>query len=244
MVQRPYNVSGTSRSRAATSAEFDAGLRQYMLGIYNYMATGLAISGGVAWAIANTPLGGIFFTAAGAPNPLMWVGIFAPLGLLLVMSFGVARLSVPALQGLYWAFVALQGVGLSVLFLVYTDASIVRTLLITASAFAALSLYGYTTKRDLTAFGSFMVMGLFGLLIAMVVSIFFPSGMLQFIISVLGVLIFAGLTAWDTQRLKETYAASMGDEMAAKTSVMGAVSLYLNFINLFQFLLMFLGQRE
>lgn len=244
MVQRPYNVSGTSRSRAATSAEFDAGLRQYMLGIYNYMATGLAISGGVAWAIANTPLGNVFFTAAGTPNPLMWVGIFAPIGLLLVMSFGVARLSVPALQGLYWAFVALQGVGLSVLFMVYTDASIVRTLLITASAFAALSLYGYTTKRDLTAFGSFMVMGLFGLLIAMVVSIFFPSGMLQFIISVLGVLIFAGLTAWDTQRLKETYAASMGDEMAAKTSIMGAVSLYLNFINLFQFLLMFLGQRE
>lgn len=245
MVQRPFPTQATS---GAAAYEYDAGLRSYMLGIYNYMATGLAVSGLVAWLFARTALMGVLFSVTPegglAPNLLYYVAVFAPIGLILLMSFGAGRMSVPTLQVLYWSFVALMGVSLSTVLLVYTGASVIKTFLITAAAFAGLSLFGYTTKKDLTAMGSFMVMGLFGLLILMVVSWFFPGPMIEFMIALGGIVIFSGLTAWDTQRLKETYHANMDGTVAAKTSIMGAVSLYLNFINLFQFLLMFLGNRE
>jgi len=226
----------------------DVGLRQYMLRVYNYMASGLFLSGLVALLVANTSLQNLFFQVNEAGRlgytGLGYVGVFAPLGLILAMSFGAHRMKTATLQACYWAFVTLMGVGLSVILLRYTGVSVVRVLLITAASFGALSLFGYTTKKNLTGFGTFLFIGLIGLVIASVVQMFVASAAMHFVISVAGVFIFAGLTAWDTQRIKGEYLAIRGSTAETPSAVMGAVSLYLNFVNLFQFLMSFMGQSR
>ena len=245
-----FNRTGT----VADQASFDVGLRAHMVRVYNYMASGLALSGIVAFAVANFPaVHALFFqmavTRGGAPIPvgmtgLGWIAMLAPLGLLLLVSFRAARMSVTSVQAVYWAVTALMGVSLSVLLMRYTDASVARTFFVTAASFGALSLYGYTTKRDLTAMGKFLFMGLVGLILASLVNMFFPSGTMSFIISAAGVLIFSGLIAYDTQKIKEQYADAWGSDALEKVAVFGALSLYLDFVNLFQFLMSFLGQER
>jgi FtsH-binding integral membrane protein len=240
-----FNRAGT----VADQASFDVGLRAHMVRVYNYMASGLALSGIVAVGLFNVPeLAGLFFQVQGGYvvglNLLGWIAIFAPLGLLLLTSVRAAQMSVGAVQAVYWAVTALMGVSLSLLLFRYTGASVARTFFVTAAAFGALSLYGYTTKRDLSAFGKFLFMGVIGLIIAGLVSMFWPSDTMTFIISAAGVLIFSGLIAYDTQKIKEQYAQAWGTETAEKVAIFGALSLYLDFVNLFQFLMMFLGQRR
>jgi FtsH-binding integral membrane protein len=231
-----------ARARTGASAEYvDEGLRAYMLQVYNYMGLGLAITGLVAFIVASTPA--LYQPIFG--TPLKWVVMLAPLGFVLALSMGIQRFSVVTAQILFWTFAAVMGLSLASIFLVFTGESIARTFFITAAAFGGLSLYGYTTKRDLSAFGTFLVMGLIGLVIAMVVNIFLQSSALQFAVSVLGVFIFAGLTAWDTQRIKNVYFEVQADATAtAKAAITGALTLYLDFINLFMFLLQFLGQQR
>ncbi|WP_417513897.1 Bax inhibitor-1/YccA family protein [Minwuia sp.] len=220
------------------AAEIDAGLRKYMLGVYNYMASGLLVSAIVALLVSSSPAAMQTIFGSG----LGYVVMFAPLGILLVMSFAQNKLSTPAIQGLYWAMVAIMGVSLSTIFIRYGMGDVVRVFFITAASFAGLSLFGYTTKKNLSGMGSFLVMGLIGLVIAMVVNMFVESSMMQFVISVLGVLIFAGLTAFDTQRIKSTYIAyRMEGDVATRSAVMDAVGLYLNFVNMFVFLLHLFG---
>ena len=233
----------------ADQAAFDVGLRAHMVRVYNYMASGLALSGIVAFALFSSPqLAGLFFQVQGTRvvglNVLGWIAIFAPIGLLLLTSFRAAQMSVGSVQAVYWAVTALMGVSLSLLLFRYTGASVARTFFITAAAFGTLSLYGYTTKRDLTAFGKFLFMGMIGLVLASLVNMFFPSGTMSFIISAAGVLIFSGLIAYDTQKIKEQYADAWGSDVAEKVAIFGALSLYLNFVNLFQFLMSFLGQER
>ncbi|MDX2143613.1 MAG: Bax inhibitor-1/YccA family protein [Rhodospirillaceae bacterium] len=239
---------GLGAATQAEAAQIDVGLRRYMLSVYNYMASGLLLSGIVAVVVANTGLQDLFFqmTEAGrwGYTGLGFVAMLAPIGIILAMSFGAARMGNAGLQGLYWALVATMGIGFAVLLKVYTGDSVARVFFITAAAFGALSLYGYTTKRTLSGFGTFLFMGLIGLVIAMVVNIFMQSAMMQFIISSVGVLVFSGLIAFDTQRLKNEYFEVQGTAMEERSAIMGAVSLYLNFVNLFQFLLSFLGNRE
>ncbi|MEO1397583.1 MAG: Bax inhibitor-1/YccA family protein [Pseudomonadota bacterium] len=231
--------------RSRTAAEIDEGLRSYMLGIYNYMAIAMVITGGVAMFVANLAMNNAGFAQVLYGSPLKWVVMLAPLAFVMVLSFGINKLSASAAQILFWVYSAVMGLSLSSIFLVYTGASIAQTFFVTAAAFGALSLYGYTTKRSLSAMGSFLMMGLFGLIIAMLVNLFLQSSALSFAVNVIGVLIFAGLTAWDTQRLKETYDMVVGNgEAMAKSSIMGALSLYLNFVNMFMFLLSFMGDRE
>ena len=241
-------------SAATTAAVLDAGLRAYMLRVYNWMTSGLLLTGVVAYTIANTSLIDVFYplvmTPAGprhTPSALAMISIFAPLAFVLVLSLGVNRLSRSTAQALYWAFCAAMGASLTNIFLIYTSESIVRVFFITAATFAATSIYGYTTKADLTRMGSFMMMGLFGIIIASLVNMFMASSALQFAISIIGVVVFVGLTAYDTQRIKATYvqyAYAEGTEGAAKRSVYDALSLYLNFINLFMLLLQLLGNRN
>jgi uncharacterized protein len=241
-------------SAATTAAVLDAGLRAYMLRVYNWMTSGLLLTGVVAYTIANTSLIDVFYplvmTPAGprhTPSALAMISIFAPLAFVLVLSLGVNRLSRSTAQALYWAFCAAMGASLTNIFLIYTSESIVRVFFITAATFAATSIYGYTTKADLTRMGSFMMMGLFGIIIASLVNMFMASSALQFAISIIGVVVFTGLTAYDTQRIKATYvqyAYAEGPEGAAKRSVYDALSLYLNFINLFMLLLQLLGNRN
>lgn len=221
--------------------EIDEGLRAFMLKVYNYMCLGLGVTGAVALFTASSPamLQAIFGT------PLQWLVMLSPLAFILIMSFGVNKLSAGACQALFWAFAAVMGLSMASIFLVFTGSSIARVFFITAAAFAGLSLYGYTTKKNLSGMGSFMIMGLIGILIAMVVNIFLASSALHFAISVIGVLVFAGLTAWDTQRIKLSYYAADGVAVAEKKAIYGALSLYLDFINMFYFLLMlFGGNRE
>jgi uncharacterized protein len=241
-------------SAATTAAVLDAGLRAYMLRVYNWMTSGLVLTGIIAYGIANTSLIDVFYplvmTPAGprhTPSALAMISIFAPLAFVLVLSLGVNRLSRSTAQALYWAFCAAMGASLTNIFLIYTSESIVRVFFITAATFAATSIYGYTTKADLTRMGSFMMMGLFGIIIASLVNMFMASSALQFAISIIGVVVFTGLTAYDTQRIKGTYvqyAYAEGPEGAAKRSVYDALSLYLNFINLFMLLLQLLGNRN
>ncbi|HXL12411.1 MAG TPA: Bax inhibitor-1/YccA family protein [Bradyrhizobium sp.] len=243
------------------AAAVDAGLRAYMLRIYNYMSIGLAITGLAALgvymaAVTNDPSAGVlkigssYLTATGYQiyvGPLKWLFMLAPLVMVFAISAGINRLRPATAQMLFWVFSALMGISLSSIFLVYTHTSIVRVFFITAATFGALSLYGYTTKRDMTAMGSFLIMGLFGIIIASLVNLFLASSMLQFVVSVVGVLVFAGLTAYDTQRLKNDYIygyASQGGDIAERAAITGALSLYLNFINLFTLLLQLLGQRD
>jgi FtsH-binding integral membrane protein len=238
----------------------DEGLRAYMLQIYNYMVLGLAITGLAALgtymlSVTTDPTvaalklrDGLMLTQFGKTlfvSPLKWAVIFAPLALVFVLSFGIERMRPAVAQIVFWIYAALVGVSLASIFMVFTHTSIVRVFFITAASFGALSLYGYTTQRDLTGMGSFLMMGLFGIILASIVNIFMASSMLQFIISVVGVLVFAGLTAWDTQRLKTDYLyGAMDGETAERSAIIGALSLYLNFINLFTLLLQLLGQRE
>lgn len=228
------------RSGAAAAAEYDAGLRAHMLRVYNYMCAGLVLTGIIAFAVSNSPaaINLIFGT------PLKWVAMLAPLGFVMVLSFGVNKMSFSKLQMVFWAFAAAMGVSMASIFLIYTGASVAKVFFITAGMFAATSLYGYTTKRDLARMGSIMFMGMIGLMLAMVVNFFMQSSAMQFAISVLGVLIFTGLTAWDTQRIKEMYSEGHGHEIAGKMAIMGAVTLYLDFVLMFQFLMSLLGNRN
>lgn len=227
-------------SATMSGAAFDEGLRQHMLRVYNYMGLGLVLTGIVAFVVGNTPV----LAQAIFGTPLQWVVMLAPLGFVLFFSFKINTISTAAAQGLFWAFCAVMGLSMASIFLRFTDTSIVRTFFVAAAMFGATSLYGYTTKTDLTKFGSFMVMGLIGIIIASIVNIFLGWDTLQFAISVIGVVVFLGLTAWDTQSIKERYAEELGHEANQKMAVFGALSLYLNFINLFQLLLSLTGQRE
>ena len=245
--------SGATRA-AETAAVLDAGLRAYMLRVYNWMASGLVLTGLVAYAIANTGLLDLFYPMVNtpfgprhAPSALAYIAMFAPLAFTMVLSFGVNRLSTTAAQALYWAFCVAMGASLTNIFLIYTGDSIVRVFFITAATFAAMSIYGYTTRADLTKLGSFMMMGLFGIIIASLVNMFVQSGALQFMISIIGVLVFVGLTAYDTQRIKSDYVAyayAEGPDQAAKRSVYDSLGLLLNFINLFMLLLQLVGNRN
>ncbi len=236
-----------SPAGAQAGAVIDQGLRTYMLKVYNLMALGLAITGIAAFAAFQFAFADGQLTAFGQAiyvSPLKWVVMLAPLALVFFLSFRINSMSVSAAQTTFWIYAGLMGLSLSSIFLVYTGQSIVQTFFVTAASFGGLSLYGYTTKRDLSGMGSFLVMGLFGLIIASIVNIFLGSSALDFAISVLGVLIFAGLTAWDTQKIKEMYFEADGAEVAGRKAIMGALTLYLDFVNLFLFLLRFLGNRE
>ena len=224
----------------ATSAVIDAGLRAHMLRVYNYMGLGLVVTGLVAMIVASTPAlyVPIFST------PLKWVVMLAPLGFVLFFSFRLEAMSSATAQLLFWAFCAVMGLSLASVFLVFTGTSIARTFFIAAGMFGATSLYGYTTKRDLASFGGFMIMGLIGVIIASIVNIFLASSALQFAISVIGILVFVGLTAWDTQNIRQQYLDYSDEEVRSKLAVFGALSLYLNFVNIFQLLLAFTGERE
>jgi len=230
---------GLNPSVPSTRAGFDAGLRKYMLSIYNYMASGVLLSGIVAIVMANTAFGIGIIT-----SPLMWLIVLSPLAIVFAMSFGANRFSLSTLQMLFWGFALLMGMSLSTIFLVYTGGSIAATFFATAGAFAGLSLFGYTTQKDLSGFGSFLIMGVIGLIIASVINLFLQSSALYWAISFLGVLIFAGLTAYDTQRLKAQYYHLAGTQFLGKAVILGALTLYLDFINMFQFLLSFMGQRD
>lgn len=242
-----------------TDASIDEGLRAYMLKVYNLMALGLVITGLAALgtmmlATTNDPAtavatmgNGKMLTSLGVAlygSPLKWVVMLAPLGMVFFLSARIQSMSVSGAQTAFWVFAGLMGLSLSSIFLVYTSQSIVQTFFVTAAAFGALSLVGYTTKRDLTAMGTFLTMGVIGLLIAMVVNIFLQSPALQFAISAIGVLVFAGLTAYDTQKIKEMYFDGDDVLVSGRKAIMGALTLYLDFINLFSFLLSFLGNRE
>ena len=219
---------------------FNEGLRQHMLRVYNYMGLGLVMTGLVAFIVGTTPAlyVPIFST------PLKWFVMLAPLAFVLFFSFRMESMSASGAQTLFWAFCAVMGLSLASIFLVFTGTSIARTFFIAAAMFGATSLYGYTTKRDLSQFGSFLIMGLIGVVIASLVNLFLASSALQFAISVIGIVVFVGLTAWDTQSIKEQYAENFDAESKQKLAVFGAFSLYLNFINIFQLLLNFTGQRE
>jgi FtsH-binding integral membrane protein len=217
----------------------DVGLRDYMLRVYNYMASGLALTGIVAYVAAQTG-----FYASIASTPLIWLVILAPLGLVMLMSFGVQRMQASTLQLVFWIYSGLMGLSLATVFLVFTGTSVARVFFITAGTFAGMSLYGYTTQRDLSQFGSFLFMGLIGIIIASLVNMFLASSALQFAISVIGVLVFTGLTAWDTQQIKEMYYSGDDYEMGSKKAIMGALRLYLDFINLFMMLMQLMGTRR
>ena len=244
----------TGARAAQTEAVLDAGLRAYMLRVYNWMTSGLLLTGIVAYVIANTSLIDLFYPLVQTPygmrhaaGPLAWLAMIAPLGFVLVLSFGVNKLSTRTVQTLFWLFCAAMGASLTNIFLIYTSTSIVRVFFITAATFASMSLYGYTTKSDLSRWGSFLMMGLIGVIIASVVNMFLHSTGMQFIISIAGVLVFTGLTAYDTQRIKATYiqyAYAEGTDQAAKRSVYDALGLYLNFINLFMLLLQLFGNAN
>ena len=221
----------------AQAAAVDVGLRAYMLRVYNYMGVALALSGAVAFFVSTNPaMQQVIFG-----TPLMWVVFLAPLGLVFFLSARIQKMSATAAQTTFWIFAALMGLSLASIFIAYTPESITRVFFITAGAFAGLSLVGYTTKKDLSGMGTFLIMGVIGLIIAMVVNMFVASSMLQLGISVIGVLIFAGLTAYDTQQIKLMYYEADSEEVAAKKSIMGALKLYLDFLNMFIFLMHILG---
>ena len=229
-----------ARSQSAGAVEIDEGLRAFMLKVYNYMGVGLALTGAVAFFAASSPT--IMQTIHG--TGLSWLIMLSPLAFILVLSFGIEKLRPATAQALFWAFAGVMGLSLSSIFLVYTGTSIARVFFITATLFGAMSLYGYTTKKSLASWGSFLFMGLLGIIIAMVVNIFLASSALHFAISVIGVLVFTGLTAYDTQNIKQQYYASDGAIVAEKKAIMGALRLYLDFINLFIMLMHLMGQQR
>jgi FtsH-binding integral membrane protein len=227
------------------SVAVDAGLRSYMLSVYNYMASGVLLTGIVALLFATSgAVLSMYDLTTGKLNGLGWIVMLAPLAVVMILSFGINRLSTGAAQALYWAYATLVGLSLSTIFLVYTGPSIALTFFATAAAFLSLSLWGYTTKKDLSGFGTFLLMGVVGLIVAMLLNAFFPSGPMTLAISAIGVLLFAGLTAYDTQKIKSMYFVVRGTDFAGKSAIMGALRLYLDFINLFLFLLRFMGGRR
>lgn len=237
-------ATGRPAGIGAQDVAYDAGLRSYMLSVYNYMASGVLLTGVVA----------LLFSMGGANSPayqvmvnggvLKWVVILAPVGLVMWLSFGIQRMSETTAKAVYWVYAVLMGLSLSTIFLVYTGASIATTFFASAAAFGGLSLYGYTTKRDLSVFGTFLIMGVVGLVVAMLINLFMQSNTMDLVISGIGVLLFAGLTAYDTQKIKSMYYAVQGSDFFGRSVVMGALTLYLDFINLFLFLLRFLGDRR
>lgn len=227
-------------STRALRTDIDVGLRQFLLTVYNYMASGLALTGLVAYGAAES---GIYATLVQTPI-LFWVVILAPLALVFFLSFRIETMSLGAAQASFWGYAGLVGLSLAGIFLMYTGVSIARTFFITAATFLAMSLYGYTTRTDLSRFGSFLLMGLFGIIIAALVNMFLASSALQLAISVIGVIIFVGLTAYDTQRIKEIYLESDNSVVAGKKAIMGALALYLDFLNLFILLLQLTGDRR
>jgi FtsH-binding integral membrane protein len=252
-----FNKQNTTIKSSISDAQIvDQGLRNYMLKVYNYMGSGVfltgivslllfKLSGGYDIQVSSTGITGL--TGIGQAlfaSPLMWVVMLAPLGIVLYMSFGIRKMSAAKAQTTFWVFAALMGASLASIFLVYTGQSITRVFFITSGTFGAMSIYGYTTKRDLTKLGSFLMMGLIGIIIASIVNIFLKSSMMYFVISIIGVLIFVGLTAYDTQKIKNMYFASDDSETMGKKAVMGALTLYLDFINLFIMLLRLFGQRR
>jgi FtsH-binding integral membrane protein len=235
------STSGGTRiaARPLIGTLIDAGLRVYMQRVYSYMAGGLALTGIVAYVAASSG-----FYQAVAATPLIWIVMLAPLGFVLVLSFGIQRISASTAVALFWIYAAAMGLSLGSIFLVFTGISIARVFFITAATFGAMSLYGYTTRSDLSGFGSFLLMGVIGIVIASIVNIFVGSSVLQFAISVIGVIVFVGLTAYDTQRIREMYLDSDTDEVEGKKAILGALALYLDFINLFVMLLHLFGQRR
>jgi uncharacterized protein len=233
--------SGNRWTARATMPQvgIDVGLRDYMLRVYNYMAGGLVITGLVAFFAVQS---GFYQAIVG--TAFFWVVVFAPLAVVLLLSFRIQSMSLGAAQLSFWAYAALVGLSLSYIFIVYTGASIARVFFITAATFLTMSLYGYTTRTDLAKFGSFLLMGLIGIVIASLVNLFLHSTAMQFAISMIGVVVFVGLTAWDTQRIKEMYWEGDGDVVAGKKAIMGALALYLDFINLFVIMMQFMGQRR
>jgi hypothetical protein len=238
-----YDSEGRRTSYGAVppsiSAAIDEGLRAHMQRVYGYMAGGLALTGIVAYGAAASG-----FYQSIASTPLIWLVMLAPLGFVLALSFGIQRMSAATAMLLFWIYAAVMGLSLGSIFLVFTGTSIARVFFITAATYGAMSLYGYTTRTDLSRFGSFLMMGLIGIVIASLVNIFVGSNTLQFVISIVGVIVFVGLTAYDTQRIKEMYLESDTSEIAGKKAVLGALALYLDFINLFMMLLQLLGQRR
>jgi FtsH-binding integral membrane protein len=223
----------------AGRASYDMGLRRYMLSVYNYMASGVLLTGIVALLFANSG-----FAAQVMATPLRWLIVLAPLGFVMAMSFGLNRMSTGTLQTLFWAFAVSMGLSMSTIFLVYTGMSIAQTFFAVSAGFLGLSLYGYTTKRDLSGFGTFLIMGVVGLLVAMLINMFLQSPAMMLAISAIGVLLFAALTAYDTQKIKSMYAYVAGSDMQGKVVIMGALNLYLDFVNMFMFLLSFMGNRR
>ena len=242
-----------SFTKTADQAEIDQGLRAYMLKVYNYMTTGLLVTGLIAFffgkasiitnatgeIIALTSVGELLFL-----SPLKWIVMLAPLGFVFYLSAKINKMSVSAAQTTFWIFSAIMGLSLASIFIQFTGASIARVFFITSGTFAGMSLYGYTTKKDLTKLGGFLIMGLIGIIIASIVNMFFQSGPMQFAISVIGVLIFVGLTAYDTQKIKNMYLAGDTESIGSKKALMGALRLYLDFINLFILLMQLFGQRR
>jgi len=242
--QDPQTTGVSAATVSVPRAARDAGLRSYMLSVYNYMASGVLLTGIIALLFAPYA-GQVLIQPDGRGMSLLgWVVTLSPLAIVFAMSFGAQRMRTSTLQLLFWAFAALMGLSMSTIFLVYTGTSIAQTFFATAAAYMGLSLYGYTTKRDLSGFGTFLIMGVVGILVAMVINMFLKSSAMSLAISAIGVLLFAGLTAYDTQRIKSMYAYVQGTEMAGKTVILGALTLYLDFINMFQFLLSFMGDRR
>ena len=247
------NILNKVKAATQTTVVMDEGLRAYMLKVYNYMATGVLLTGIVALisfkisAVTDASGAIVSFTEFGNAlffSGFKWLVMLAPLGIVFYMSFGINKMSSSKAQTVFWIFAALMGLSLSWILLVYTGKSVARVFFITSATFGAMSLYGYTTKRDLTKLGSFLMMGLIGIIIASLINIFMKSSMMYFVISILGVLIFVGLTAYDTQKIKNMYLASDSGELMGKKAVMGALTLYLDFINLFIMLLRLFGQRR
>ena len=237
--QRPYDQPSASAWATTTPAAFDAGLRTYMLGIYNRMAGGLALTGIVAYAAAATG-----FYAQIAATPFIWFVMLAPFGMALLLGFRIQQMSHGAASAAFWTYAGLMGLSLSGIFLAYTGVSVARVFFLTAGTFAAMSFYGYSTQRDLSRIGSFLVMGLIGVVLASAVNLFIGSTALTFAISVIGVLVFTGLTAWDTQRIKQMYAETAGTDAQGRSAILGALMLYMDFVNLFISFLQLTGNRR
>lgn len=237
MVDPFFRTASVSSQTQAGS--LDQGLRAHMVRVFNYMGGGLALTGLVAYIVAHTALAGVIFG-----TPLKWVAMLAPFAFIFYMNFKIQTISAARAQTLFWAFCGTMGLSLATIFMVFTEASVARAFFITGATFGAMSLWGYTTKKDLSQFGSFLMMGVLGLFIASIVNIFMGSSMLQWVVSVAGVAIFTGLTAYDVQNIKHTYSESWGAEANSKLAVIGALSLYMNFINALQFMLSLMGERR
>lgn len=237
---RSDRTSAPVIERAGAHTSVDAGLRAYMLKVYNYMAGGLALTGIISFLTASSPA--LLHTIYG--TPLQWLVMLAPLGFVFFLSFRIDKIQASTAQMLFWIYASIMGLSLAFIFILYSGESIARVFFITAGTFGAMSLYGYTTQRDLTGFGSFLFMGLIGIIIASLVNLFMQSSALQFAISLIGVLVFTGLTAYDTQKIKSMYMDGLGYESSTKMAIMGALNLYLDFINLFLMLLRLFGDRR